>query len=545
MILPRMLVPGSSSGNSSVAYYTRWWHLTLAGLLLLLLVPCSHAEVSVNLSLDDPAYPLLDKLVHSNLTFANALTIKPITRLYAARLIAEAIEQRRRELDTAQRQEPFLDEILEYLTSRFKRELQGIGFLYLPQRAETVFLAPLVELKLDTVFARHQFVLHDRSGLTPNLQGVFGLNEGFAYGNNFTLRTRSVSWATLADHYAAYLEPELIVQSDPLLGDTLAGGIHKGYIKASYANLELAFGRDTLWWGPATQGDLVISNNAPPFDLVKFSTPQPFRLPGPYHDLGEWQIAYFVARLEAHREFPHALLSGLRLTFQPAALVKFGFTNAFQAFGSGGVSLSPLEYTKKLFVPTLDTTGRTVNGLVAYDAVLSVPFVRQISFLEGLKLYWQRGQDNVRKTRGLLGGGNILGGVVDGGRWDLRFEFVETRDAGPVWYTHPTYTSGFAFQQFVIGHPIGGAAQGFFGRATYYLTPTAWIAADGRHEQYGFETLPAQTTQQRFGLEASYQFPWQQRYLTLWGRVEYATLEEPGAASERTVNVQLFTRWRF
>ena len=51
--------------------------------------------------------------------------------------------------------------------------------------------------------------------------------------------------------------------------------------------------------------------------------------------------------------------------------------------------------------------------------------------------------------------------------------------------------------------------------------------------------------QQRFGLEASYQFPWQQRYLTLRGRFEYATLEEPGVASERTVNFQLSTRWRF
>src|SRR5712692_5389949 len=166
MILPRMLVPGSSSGNYSVAYYTRWWHLTLAGLFLLLLVPCSHAEVSINLSLDDPAYPLLDKLVHSNLTFANALTIKPITRLYAARLIAEAIEQRRRELDTAQRQEPFLDAILEYLTGRFKRELQEVGFLYQPRRPEAVTFAPLTEVKLDTVFARDQFVLRDSSGLT-------------------------------------------------------------------------------------------------------------------------------------------------------------------------------------------------------------------------------------------------------------------------------------------------------------------------------------------------------------------------------------------
>jgi len=528
-----------------VVYYTRWWRLTLSGFFLLLLVPYSHAAVAVNLPLDDPAYPLLEKLVSSHLTFANALTIKPITRLYAARLIAEAIEQRRRELDTTQRQEPFLDEILEYLTSHFKRELQEIGFLYRPRRTESVFLAPLVELKLDTVFARNQFVLRDSSGLTPNLQGVFGLNEGFAYGDNLTLRTRAVSWATLADHYAAYLEPEVIIRSNPLLGDTFEAGIHKGYVKAGYVNLELAFGRDTLWWGPASQGDLVISNNAPPFDLVKFSTPEPWRLPGPYRDLGEWQVAYFVARLEAHREFPHALLSGLRLTYQPATLVKFGYTNAFQAFGSGGVDLSVLEYMKKVFVPSLDTTGRTVHGLVAYDVVLSVPFVRELTFLKGVKFYWQRGQDNTRNVRGILGGGNILGGVLEGGRWDLRFEFVETRDVGPVWYTHPTYTSGFALQQFVIGDPIGGAAQGLFGRATYYLTPTAWVAADGRREQYGFGTQPVLTIQERFGLEAAYQLPWQQRFLTLWGRLEYATLDQPGTDSQRTVNLQLSARWRF
>jgi hypothetical protein len=89
-----------------VVYYTRWWYWTFTGLFLM--APGRHAEVSVNLPLDDPAYSLLDKLVTSNLTFTNALTVKPITRLYAARLIAEAVEQRRHEIDTAQRQEPFL-----------------------------------------------------------------------------------------------------------------------------------------------------------------------------------------------------------------------------------------------------------------------------------------------------------------------------------------------------------------------------------------------------------------------------------------------------
>jgi hypothetical protein len=84
-----------------VVYCTRWWCWTFTGPFLFLLAPGSHAEISVNLPLDDPAYSLLDKLVTSNLTFTNALTVKPITRLYAARLIAEAVEQRRHEIDTA------------------------------------------------------------------------------------------------------------------------------------------------------------------------------------------------------------------------------------------------------------------------------------------------------------------------------------------------------------------------------------------------------------------------------------------------------------
>lgn len=45
---------------------------------------------------------------------------------------------------------------------------------------------------------------------------------------------------------------------------------------------------------------------------------------------------------------------------------------------SDGVELNPTEYVCKLRVPTLDTTGRTVNGLVVYDVVLNLPFVRKI-----------------------------------------------------------------------------------------------------------------------------------------------------------------------
>lgn len=513
--------------------------------LLFLGVVCQ-AEVSVNVPLDDPAYPLLEKVVSSGLTFTNALTTRPITRLHAARIVAEAIEQRRREMEIAQWNEAFLDDVLEYLAKRFKSELQQLGFLIQIRRSSPVLVSLLNELKLEVVGAYDPFVIRDRSGLTKNLQGVFAGREGFAYGENFSLRTRSLSWATFWNHGAIYLEPEALIRSHPLVGERFEVDLHRAYTKLSAWNLEIALGRDSVHWGPGLQNDLVLSNNAPPLDLLKASTPEPFRLPGPFRELGEWQITYFVARLEEERTIPHALLSSLRLTLQPSSYVKFGFTNTFQAFGRGGVSLEPLAYGYHLIVPEFTQEGRTINSLVAYDLVVTLPFIRETRFLKSVKMYWQRGNDNAEAIGGLWKGGNLLGGIIDGGRWDMRFEFAETRDmAGALWYTHPTYQSGFAFKQFFLGHPIGGDAQSLFGRATYYFSPTTWIAFDGTHEEYGVDAQRTATSQQRLGLEATYQLPWLQREVILWGRIEYALLEEPGEANQRAVNLQLFSRWRF
>ena len=54
---------------------------------------------------------------------------------------------------------------------------------------------------------------------------------------------------TLVNHFATYLEPAVMIRSNPLLDDTFDAGLLKGYLKVDYVNLELEFGRETLWWG--------------------------------------------------------------------------------------------------------------------------------------------------------------------------------------------------------------------------------------------------------------------------------------------------------
>jgi hypothetical protein len=514
--------------------------LICAALLTLWITP-GNAAVSVNLPLDDPAYALLEKLVTGNLTFRNALTIKPITRLYAARLIAEAIRQRRQAWATDQREVPFIDQTLQHLAGRFKAELRQIGFFYQPRRPAPVVLNLPGELKLEMIGAVDPFVQRDAR---DNLQGVFSLDEGFAYGKDFSMRLRAASWGTFWQSMAAYIEPEALIRSDPIIGDRFDGNLHKGYFKIAAHNLELELGRDTMWWGPAAQGDLILSANAAPLNLLKISTPHPFHLPG-LPQLGEWQLAYFVARLEQNRSIPHALFSGLRVTYQPTSFLQLGYSGAFQAYGENGISLGTTDYIAHLFAPPLDNKASSANGLATYDVVLSVPWVNALPFLHGIKFYWQRGQDSSRDIGGLLGGGNILGGVIDGGRWDVRMEFAETRNRGATWYTHPTYQSGVAFKRFFLGHPMGGDAESIFGRATYYLQPTTWAAFDGRREQYDDAEQGNHTIQYRFGLEASHLLFLKQRQLTLWGRLEYAMLDRPQADLKRTFNVRLSARLRF
>lgn len=528
---------GASHGKSSLR------PIQSSLFILLCWTTLAHATASVNVPLDDPMYPLLEKIVSSNLTFSNALTIKPITRLHAAHVIAEAIRHRRREWEGSQRQDLFIDQTLQYLARRFKRELRQIGFFYQPQRHGALALAALNELKVEMLGASNQFVHRDSSGRTSALQGTFPLNEGFAHGDDFSMRLRSISWATLWRHVALYLEPEVIVRSDPLIGDRFDSDLFKAYMKISALNLDLEFGRDTLWWGPASQGDLALSNNAPPLELLKLSTPMPFRLPWKARELGEWQITYFIARLEANRAISHALVSGLRMTWQPTSFAQFGVTTMLQAFGDDGVSPSTGDFFAKHFDPPLNTKPQRVNGLVTYNVVLSLPFVRDLTLLKSATFYWQRGHDNAKDTDGIFGGGNILGGRIDGGRWDLRMEFAETRDDA-VWYTHPTYQNGLTFKKFLLGHPIGGAADSLFGRATYYLQPTTWLAVEGRSERYGLGLDVPTTTSQRYALEASHQVSQTKRNLVLWGRLEYATIDNTTNARQETFLVHIAVRWR-
>ena len=88
-------------------------------------------------------------------------------------------------------------------------------------------------------------------------------------------------------------------------------------------------------------GDLVImgrccSRTMPfPLDMIKLGSDQPFRLPWVLRGLGEWKVNSFLAQLEKDRDFSHAKIFGLRLSWMPASWLEIGLNRLTQFDGGG------------------------------------------------------------------------------------------------------------------------------------------------------------------------------------------------------------------
>lgn len=81
-------------------------------------------------------------------------------------------------------------------------------------------------------------------------------------------------WATI------FIEPIIKFKASPeypsrLWQDFVVADYLRGYVKLAGFGTALTLGRETIKWGPSPRKSLVISGNAPPFDLVRLSYKNP------------------------------------------------------------------------------------------------------------------------------------------------------------------------------------------------------------------------------------------------------------------------------
>ncbi|MEI2811582.1 MAG: capsule assembly Wzi family protein [Nocardioides sp.] len=108
------------------------------------------------------------------------------------------------------------------------------------------------------------------------------------------------------------------------------------YVAMSLGNWSLSAGYLDRWWGPGWEGSLILSDNArpvPSFGIDRIEA-KPFTLPV-LRWLGPWRFSTFMGQLEEDRDYPEALLFGMRFESRPLPSLQIAASRSAQWCGEG------------------------------------------------------------------------------------------------------------------------------------------------------------------------------------------------------------------
>ena len=523
--------------------------MVLAGLAVML---AGRAHASVNLPLHHWAYEAIERLTALGLIDGAMVVPKPYSRKQAAKYVARAIERVKANEIPMDGRETIAQPLLERLMQEFKPELVGLGAIAGPRGME---LRPIrYGARATTEFDAFFVGGGQTFRLRENRAGEYYVN---AEQNQTDVR----GWFEVSDWAAVVVQPKFLSSPKALsLGPTTGPltNLNGQYLymrelslKLSYFNIALEVGRGTQWWGPGYHGSLLLTDHAFPLDMIKLGSDEPFRLPWILRSLGEWKVNTFLAQLEQNRDFAHAKIFGLRLSYLPTRWLELGFTRLTQFNGEGRNQSFPGAVFDAYFRPANQGGDLDVNEQAMVDFRATVPKIPYlVPFPAGLQLYGELGSEDKWSQFPLPSRAAFLGGlyipqVFQGDSMDLRIEYADTdltrRKTGDhlsdVWYNNGTYTSGMRYRGFPLGHWMGTDAIDLFVRTTRYLTENLQL---GVHLDFSQRDRgkPVHETKRESSVDLTW---WVSRKMQFTVGYTYQRLKNPGQITSIDPFTETFT----
>lgn len=425
-----------------------------SGVWSLVLLACtffataSPSIASTYLDLDDGAYDLLSRLEAEGLITSGLLSTRPISRRDAVRLLREA------ESRTAGRSS-FIAGLVRELRHRLR-----------PDELEKGGMKPL-----DKAYGRY---VHTDAGVQtrsyPNAdreleQSLNANNGGDLYATGSNWRFGFVSLLEDAGPFSLSLNPELRTG-----GGSERGVLRTGYGVVGFSWIDIIVGKDSQWWGPGQHGAILLSDNAEPLTMVRFTAPTPRTLPWILKYLGPFQYSLFVSRLEADRnDYPRPYFSGIRVSFKPWSCLEVGLAKTSLLGGGDRPDDLKTWVNSLLAINEHEQSDNPGDQRAGFDLKLTIP-----ADVQPVQLYWeQAGEENRQRfTRWPYKLANLYGiylpRIAGIERLELRAEYAlnQVRDQDYVWYTHGTYTSGYTYNGMIMGHHMGTESRDRFASVT-------------------------------------------------------------------------------
>lgn len=512
---------------------------------------------SAYVELDSWIYPAIERLAALGYIHAQFLGMRPWTRIECAHLVEDAGDQIRSEDEQNSAEAA---EIYNALEIEFEGDLAAPDDgRETAARLESLYTGTtnISGQPLNDSYHFGQTIINNYG--RPYQEGFSAYNgfSGYATAGRFTLYLRGeYQHAPFAPAYTLPVRQAVAVMDlNPLQPAIPFATVNQltlldTYAAANVAGWTLAFGKQSLWWGPAEGGALIFSDNAGPIYMFRASRIEPVTLPWIFHWLGHVKSDLFIGKLSGNQFPPRPLIHGEKISFKPTPNLEFGFSRTAE-FGGVGRAITPAAiwnsyagffHSSQLYASN-DNPGKRTGG---FDFSYRLPFVRN-----WLTIYTDSLSDDdpspLRDApRDAFRSGIYLSHFPGVPKLDFRVEAVYTAlpssnsNSGQFVYFDTFYHDLYTNKNYIIGDWIGREGTGFQAWSTYWLGPRNGIQFGYRHAKVAKDFIPSGETLNDFSVKIDW---WLHNGVSLSGSLQYekwvAPILAPSPQTNWTSSVQI------
>jgi hypothetical protein len=294
--------------------------------------------------------------------------------------------------------------------------------------------------------------------------------------------------ATISENTALYLDASAYTDFDWISNIQEEGMPFQVQIKQAYITLkttpfDLQIGRDSMKWGPAYQGNLILSDNAPAFDMLKYSGTIDLNDFG--EGYGKLNFTKFFSLLDT-LDGQNRYFSGQRLEYKPISALTLGLSETAIISEDS----SPLFFNPLPFIPPYYATWWIANMLSPQEVNCNVALDAEINLTRKIKLYGEWMADdfiffsdvNPYPSRtGFLTGAYLVD-PLGTSNTDFRIEYTHINNY--VYFsTYPW--QDYLYQGEYIGNPLGPDADQLYLELTHRLSDKFNLSLSYTHERHG------------------------------------------------------------
>jgi membrane-associated phospholipid phosphatase len=302
------------------------------------------------------------------------------------------------------------------------------------------------------------------------------------------------------------------------------------YVGLMFANWELSFGKQSLWWGPGDGGPMMLSDNAAPINMFRINRVTPFKLPSVLGWLGPIRLELFLGQFDGYQFVaspavgftgqtgqaldPQPFIHGQKLSFKPTRNFEFGVFRT-TVYGGPGYPLTTHTLLRSLF-----STGNEVAGSPNKpgDRRSGVDFSYRLPYLRDWVSFYGDGFTDDQFSpigyfdRSAWHAGLFFSHIPKIPKLDLRMEGVYTDNplggnlGDGFYYFNLTWRSGYTNDGSLIGSWIGREGQGAQAWTNYWFTARNRLQFNYRHQKVSQGFIPQGGTVTDVGVRGDYWF---------------------------------------